>query len=147
MHVACVKGLVNSHLTSAARVHDAHADRMCARRHRTSFRKSYGWGYAVVSPAAGVAPSRKDGAWRFEVVVEAATGTHSPALTSVRACPHTYIALVPACTTCTRCTQLRFACHLSRELTRSLAHITNPHPRSVRTHSHDLTRTRTRPLA
>jgi len=68
-------------------VHDAHADRMCARRRGTSFRKSYGWGYAVVSPAAGVAPSRKDGAWRFEVVVEAATGTHSPALTSVRACP------------------------------------------------------------
>jgi hypothetical protein len=83
-------------------VHDAHADRMCARRRGTSFRKSYGWGYAVVSPAAGVAPSHKDGAWRFEVVVEAATGTHSPALTSVRAwAPPTYIALVPACTPCT----------------------------------------------
>ena len=46
-----------------------------------------------------------------------------------------------------RCTKLRFACHLSRELTRSLAHITNLHPRSIRTHSHDLTRTRTCPLA
>jgi hypothetical protein len=46
------------------------ADRTVARRNDRSFKRSYGWGYSVVVPAAPLTADPADGSWSYEVVID-----------------------------------------------------------------------------